>query len=234
MSEPLEILDYRDPDWLADRLGLDKNTVYKFLQDGTIPAVQLGRKWLISEQRLAEWLRSETERQTRARREAATSADRTVRRLDSFTHGARLALKHAHSEARRYAHPQLGQEHLLLGLATDAHSPTARALRALSITPDVTRLTIEQRLTPGATPPPRRLGRDADAKRAMRLASRLAERDAASLVGTDHLLTGILLARQGLGHEILARHGVTRQRLRQALHDASQLNPISNGDNHER
>src|SRR5688572_2018234 len=193
MTASSEILDYRDPDWLADRLGLDKNTVYKFLQDGTIPAVQLGRKWLISEQRLSDWLRTETEKQTRARREAATSAEHTVRRLDSFTNGARLALKHAHSEARQYAHAQLGQEHLLLGVATDGQSPAARALRALSITPEAIRQIIEQRLTPGTTPPPRRLGRDADAKRAMRLASRLAERDGAPLVGTDHLLTGILL-----------------------------------------
>ncbi len=47
-------IDYRDPKWVASRLGLDKNTVYRLLQDGTLPAVQIGKKWLISETRLAE------------------------------------------------------------------------------------------------------------------------------------------------------------------------------------
>ncbi len=104
MAETSKILDYRDPEWVGKRLGLDKNTVYKFLQDGVIPAVHLGRKWLISEARLVEWLGKEAEDQTRARREATQSADRTVQLIDNFTTTARMAIKQAHSEARRYAH----------------------------------------------------------------------------------------------------------------------------------
>src|SRR6266700_832023 len=110
-------MDYRDPDWLADKLSIDKNTVYRFLQDGTIPAVQLGRKWLISEKRVVEWLAQETEKQTRARRDAVGSAQALVRRLENYTAAARQALKVAHGEARRYGHEELGQGHLLLGLA---------------------------------------------------------------------------------------------------------------------
>ena len=30
-------LDYRDPDWVAEQLGIDKNTVYKYLQEGNLP-----------------------------------------------------------------------------------------------------------------------------------------------------------------------------------------------------
>src|SRR2546423_289383 len=86
-------MDYRDPDWLADKLGIDKNSVYRFLQDGTIPAIQLGRKWLVSEKSVAEWLDQETQKQTRARREAAGSAQSLVQRLDNFTAAARQALK---------------------------------------------------------------------------------------------------------------------------------------------
>ena len=59
------------------------------------------------------------------------------------------------------------------------------------------------------------------AKRAMRLAARLATREGGghplSPVGTDHLLTGIFLAREGLGHQLLAEKKVTRQRLKEAL-----------------
>src|SRR5690242_6927317 len=129
MTDPPDKLDYRDPDWLAERLGIDKNTVYKFLQDGTIPAIQLGRKWLVSEARVSEWLRRETDAQTQARRDAASSADRTVKRMENFSAAAQLALKHAHSEARRYNHLQLAQEHLLLGLIADPQATTTQALR---------------------------------------------------------------------------------------------------------
>ena len=217
-------MDYKDPDWVAERLGIDKNTVYRFLQDGTIPAVQLGRKWLISQRRLEEWLAAETDKQTRARREAAKSADAVVRRMDNFTAPAREALKKAHGEARQYAHEQLDQAHLLLALACDGKSPAAKALKTFSVTPEVVRRALESNMKPGDAPPPRRLSRTPEAKRAMRMASRLALREGAgplSPVGTDHLLMGVLLARRGLGYDILVSHDVTRHRLIDALRAVS-------------
>jgi excisionase family DNA binding protein len=220
-------VDYRDPDWVAEKLGLDRNTVYRFLHDGTIPAIQLGRKWLVSEGRLEEWLAAEMEKQTRQRREATRSHDPSspARKRDQFTASARQVLRRAHSEARRHKHPRLDQSHLLLGLAEEQNSATARSLRSLGITPDVIRLAIHAHLLPGETVPARRLSRTPEAKRAMRLAARLAARESRGAggtplapIGTDHLLTGILLTRRGLGHQILAQHHVTRDRLRQALH----------------
>jgi excisionase family DNA binding protein len=227
-------MDYREPEWVAERLGVDKNTLYRFLQDGTIPAIQLGRKWLISEKRLEEWLASETERQTRARREAARSSEAVVRRMDQFTVAARAAIKSAHSEARRYAHEQLDQGHLLLGLAEDGKSSTARVLRKIGLTPETIRRHIEAHLTPGTSPAPRRLARTAEAKRAMRLAARLALREsggkALSPIGTDHLLMGILLARRGTGYELLMKQNVDRHALRDMLNAAKEN--IETGDRH--
>src|SRR5438105_15858891 len=104
-------MDYRDPDWLAEKLGIDKNTVYRFLQDGTIPAIQLGRKWLVSEKAVVEWMEQETQKQTRARREAAGATHSLVQRLDNFTAAARQALQIAHAEARRYAPDQIEHGH---------------------------------------------------------------------------------------------------------------------------
>jgi excisionase family DNA binding protein len=231
MEDPKENLDYRDPDWLADRLGLDKNTVYKFLHDGTIPAIQLGRKWLVSEARVAEWLRRETDAQTQVRRDAASSADRTVKRMENFSAAAQLALKQAHSEARRYNHPQLGQEHLLLGLIADPEGVTAKALRVLALEPGQLRREVEAIVPAGSTPVARRLGRSVDAKRAMRIAAKLARRavksDGQAIIGTDHLLLGVLLAHQGLGHQLLRRHKITRHRLRDVLAEQQRkdLNP---------
>src|SRR5688572_5132497 len=169
-------MDYRDPDWLAEKLGIEKNTVYRFLQDGTIPAAQIGRKWLISEARVAEWLAAETDRQTRQRRDAARSTDVSVRRMDTFTADARDALRRAHSEARAQSHEELDQLHLLLGLSQDGKSAGGRALRALAITPQTISRAAEQ-LPRGESPPARRLGRNHAAKRALKLAARMALRE---------------------------------------------------------
>jgi excisionase family DNA binding protein len=72
MAETESKLDYRSPEWVADALGIDKNTVYKYLQEGSLPGLQLGRKWLVSERRLAEFLeraeRDQTERRRRTTR----------------------------------------------------------------------------------------------------------------------------------------------------------------------
>jgi excisionase family DNA binding protein len=214
-------MDYRDPDWVAEKLGIDKNTIYRFLQEGTIPAIQLGRKWLISEKRLGEWLEQETDKQTRARRDAVSTAEGVVRQLDNYTTAARQALKHAHGEARRYAHAQLDQGHLLLGVA-EGDAAAGRLLKKLGVTPELVRAELERQLTPGPQPVPRRLPRSPDSKRAMRIASKLARKEAPgdsplNRVGTDHLLLGIHFSRQGIGHDILKSHGVTRRSLRAAL-----------------
>lgn len=221
-------MDYRDPEWVAAKLGLDKNTLYRLLQDGTLPALQLGRKWLISEQRLTEWLAQETEKQTRTRRESSESPSQSAHRLDDYTAAGRKVLKLAHAEARGYGHERLDTGHVLLALATDGRSAAARALREFAITPELIHTQVEQRLPPGQQPAPRRLPRTPEAKRAMRLASTLARRQADKArsplapVGTDHLLLGILLARRGLGSQILAQHNVTRRRLKDALSRASK------------
>ncbi len=72
MSEDAAKLDYRDPEWVAEKLGIDKNTVYKYLQEGSLPGLQLGRKWLVSERRLADFL-ERVEREQTARRRTGTA-----------------------------------------------------------------------------------------------------------------------------------------------------------------
>lgn len=213
----VEEIDYHDPEWVAERLGIDKNTVYKFLQDGTIPAVQLGRKWLISERRLSAWLGEEADRQTRARSSAASSADRTIRRMDNFTPEARMAIRAAHSEARRYNHDYLGQEHLLLGFAANAESTAGKLLSAAGVDMERIRNAVESRVAAGTSIPPRRLGRDAHAKDAMRLAMKEAQARGDGSVASDHLLVGIMQSGEGLGFELLREFGLTEDRIRASM-----------------
>ena len=76
MGESNKGLDYRSPEWVAEQLGIDKNTVYRYLQDGTLPGLQLGRKWLVSERRLADFLERAERQQTERRRRSASATAR--------------------------------------------------------------------------------------------------------------------------------------------------------------
>jgi excisionase family DNA binding protein len=76
MPEDSTKLDYRDPEWVAEQLGIDKNTVYKYLQDGSLPGLQHGRKWLVSERRLADFLERVEREQTERRRDASSDSHR--------------------------------------------------------------------------------------------------------------------------------------------------------------
>ena len=217
-------LDFRGPEWVAQRLGIDKNTVYKYLQDGTIPALQLGRKWLVSEARLTEWLHSQADSQTLARREAARSVDRTAGRMDTLSPLAREVIRQAHADARRYSHHYLGQEHLLLAMASQEHCRAARALSGAGVTPERIRQEIESRILPGDTPPPKRVARTPRAKAAMRAAAKLAAAAGADTVGTEHLLGGMLETGQGVGYDILTALGVTTESIARNLDQSTEHN----------
>ncbi|MFB3893322.1 MAG: Clp protease N-terminal domain-containing protein [Phycisphaerae bacterium] len=208
-------IDYRDPEWVAQKLGVERNTVYKFLQEGTIPAIQLGRKWLIPEKELLEWLAKETARQTAARRDAAATAERTIRRMDNFTPHAREAIRLAHAEARRYSHERLGQEHLLLGIVANGVSTGASLLADLGVEPEQVRAVFESLVQPGSSPSPRRLARTAEAREAMHAAAAIARQEGRP-AGTADLLMGILQV-GGLGREMLKRLSVTIDRLAAAI-----------------
>ena len=41
---------------VASILKIDKFTAYRYAQEGTIPAIRIGRNWRFSEEGLEEWL----------------------------------------------------------------------------------------------------------------------------------------------------------------------------------
>ena len=59
-------IGFREVEWVSEQLGLDKNTVYRYLNDGRLPGLQLGKKWLVEEQGLRDFLRREQRVQTGA------------------------------------------------------------------------------------------------------------------------------------------------------------------------
>ena len=196
-------LDYRDPEWVAEKLGIDKNTVYRYLQEGWIPALQIGRKWLISEQALAEHMERESQAQTALRRAYLTMTPR-----------ARRVMELANEAAGRYKLGHVGTEHLLLGIAGSPECLGAVILKNLGVDLSQPRKMVEATVGVGAEPVQEKPDLTPRARTAIRMASEEAAWLGHSYIGPEHILTGVLLEGGGVGHRILISLGITLDRVR--------------------
>src|SRR5688572_1002957 len=197
MAEPASVLDYREPEWVAKKLGLDKNTVYKYLQEGWLPGVQLGRKWLISERILAEHLERETNAQTANRRKVQPYTPRLMRALE-------LATKCAIKRGQDYT----GTEHLLMGVLEEGENVAVVVLKNLGVDLAKPRAMFESQLPAS----PNKV-HEAPLTDRSRTVLRLAQEQAIGMghgyIGCETLLLGILLEPEGMGGHILRTLGVT-------------------------
>lgn len=121
----------------------------------------------------------------------------------------------ARQEARRLNHTYIGTEHILLALAKQDESISAKVLNNLGITIDALRAEIIERLKPGPEPVTRtRLQHTAAAKRIMRHARREARALHHDYIGTEHMLLGLMNESDSVAAEVLADLDVTRQQIR--------------------
>lgn len=198
-------IDHRDPEWVAEKLGLDKNTVYRWLQEGTLPGLQIGRKWLISESQLGQFLDEQTRRQTRVRRIQASNKPPGGKVIDL-----------AYEEARRYKHTYLGQEHILLALA-QLDGTAATALEACGGTEEHIRDVFEQFIDPGETELEGRPSFTPRAKKIIDAADKAAKKRGDSCYIPEDLLCAILVSGEGAGFDILTSLGIDQKRLKPHL-----------------
>jgi len=75
-------IDLKDADWAAQSLGIERNTVYKFLSDGTLPGFKLGKKWFVDAADVAAFVRQERVRQTNFRRVEHWVAEQLTKRAE--------------------------------------------------------------------------------------------------------------------------------------------------------
>lgn len=138
------------------------------------------------------------------------SVDPTAR----FSDGAIGAFERAEAEARAHGHWYLGTEHLLMGLAGDEDEPAARVLAAAGAGLSELRAAFTEKI-----------GRGAGLTTPLRLAPRLRRsvamavaeaRERGQLVGTGHLLLGLLGEENGLAVLLLRDLGLDVARLRGA------------------
>jgi excisionase family DNA binding protein len=214
MNKEQRRLDYRDPEWLAEQLGLDKSTVYRYLQEGTIPAVQLGRKWLVSEMKLIEFLDEESRKQTELRRKGMAPMRE---KLDRFTERTQRVLAAAQTEAQARNHNFIGTEHLLLGVTAVPECIAMFALQNLGLNPQALRLAVDGQVSFGQTAVSGDIGLTARAKKAIDLAVEEARRLGHAYIGTEHLLPALLLEGEGVAAVILSRAGLELEAARKEL-----------------
>ena len=218
MSQPGPVLDYREPEWVAEKLGIDKNTVYKYLQEGSLPGVQIGRRWLVSERLLAEHLERETRKQTQMRSGIKGGVVPGKRDPLPMTPRLRRAKELATELALRHGAPAVGTEHALVAIMEEGEGIGAEVLRNLGVTPQRMRELYMQHVAQNA---PRhdggRITPSAELRQALMLAVEQAIGMGHTYFGGEHLLLGILLEPAGLGARMLQTLGITYDAARAEL-----------------
>ncbi len=123
-----------------------------------------------------------------------------------FTEKATSAITRAREAASRMGHSYVGTEHLLIGVAAENGGAGARVLRDNGITEAALAEKVEKALGRGMPCEPVQ-GLTANARRAIENASLDAARQGRSLVGTEHLLMGVLREPESSGCKTLTEAG---------------------------
>ena len=134
-----------------------------------------------------------------------------------FTTDVRQVLSNAREEAARLNNPWVDTEHIALAF-TRANTNASRVLRDIEVDPDALRETAEHAVHPSDVPPPKGdLPYSRHAKKTLEHALKEAAEHGHDFVGIDHLLIGVIQESDGLGAELLAKHGATADRVREHL-----------------
>ena len=143
----------------------------------------------------------------------------------TFTTDVRKVLSNAREEAARLGNPWVDTEHIALAF-TRADTSASRVLRDIEVDPDALRETAEHAIHPSDVAPPKGdLPYSRHAKRTLEHALKEAADHGHDFVGVDHLLIGVIQESDGLGSELLTKHGATADRVRAHLLEHHPENP---------
>jgi ATP-dependent Clp protease ATP-binding subunit ClpC len=137
-----------------------------------------------------------------------------------FTSRVRSALIKAREEAQRRHHEHVGTEHLLLGLLAQEDELVMDVLENLDANPMVLQQAVEQQLTDGV---PNRVKTIPDlpytqrARVVLDQAISTAHEFGDGYVGSQHLLLGLILERQGIAAQTMTAAGLTEPTLRREI-----------------
>ena len=137
--------------------------------------------------------------------------------FDTFTETARHVLVLAQQEAQQLRQNFIGTEHLLLGIVGEGGGTAARLLLNRGIDLATVRDAVRSTVRQAQAAPPRSIGLTPRAKQVIELAideSRLLNH---RVVGTQHLLLGMIREGQGVGARVLSDLNLDLAELRAAL-----------------
>ena len=138
--------------------------------------------------------------------------------FERFTDKARQAVVLAQDEARRLGHPEVGTEHLLLGLlAVTGDSAGTRTLTGLDIPLDDLRREVTERIGRGEGAPAGHLPFAPRNKRVLELSLREALQLGHNYIGTEHLLLGLVREAESGAAQVLAGRGADLDAVRQEV-----------------
>jgi excisionase family DNA binding protein len=138
---------------------------------------------------------------------------------DKFTDQARNVLALASEEARRYNHPGVGTEHMLLAIMSENEGIAAKALAQLHIQENEIRKLIET-LHPEEHNHPvaeGMIGVTPQGKASIEKAVQEARGLDHHYLGTEHLLLGLLREEESFGAQVLRKSDVTLEKTRDLI-----------------
>ncbi|WAA12368.1 ATP-dependent protease ATP-binding subunit ClpC [Fervidibacillus halotolerans] len=133
-----------------------------------------------------------------------------------FTERAQKVLALSQEEAIRLKHPNVGTEHILLGLVREGEGIAAKALSSLGLTSEKIQQEVENLIGIGKEqiPSPSYTPR---AKKVIELSMDEARKLGHSYVGTEHILLGLIREGEGVAARVLSNLGVSLNKARQQV-----------------
>jgi hypothetical protein len=130
--------------------------------------------------------------------------------LDRFTDRARIVVLKAQLEARNRGHQEVTSVHLLLGLLAEWDGFAGRAIAAAGATKDAVASATVAALPSAGEPIARHVPFSAGLKKVHELIVQESLRLGHNYVGTEHILLGLLEAREEPGAQVLLGLGVSK------------------------
>ncbi|WP_034551439.1 ATP-dependent Clp protease ATP-binding subunit [Carnobacterium funditum] len=149
-----------------------------------------------------------------------------------FSEKAKAVLMLAQEQAKEFRHRSIGTEHILLALVVEQEGIAGKTLREFSITEKEIREEAEHFTGYGTMKYDSKdtiLPYSPRAKEAITLATDEARRMGASLVGTEHLLLGLLREEDVLSSKILTNLDINLNKIRQILLKKIGITDANNG-----
>jgi uncharacterized protein (TIGR03435 family) len=144
--------------------------------------------------------------------------DYDSRMFDRFTQRARTVLFYARLAVSQSGSSAVEPEHILLGMLDEGNGLGIRILAKLGGNLDELRREILRRLTVyGKIPESDEVPLSASSERVLQYAAQEADRLLHDLIGTEHLLLGVLREERSIAAEVLAARGLGIEAVREAI-----------------